>query len=409
MKIRRIDIVAWVGLVILAHVLLVSHYVEPFVNLAFCVVNLYFVLFGVLLAHWRRQDGRPIALYSLGYVLGYAILVAMCFIYNRQWQPRFFLYAILYISLFRLPLGLALLWIFIAATLVGQVFALQLFALLAATAVILHQVYRARRDWFVIACMGFGALAFGLFLFPVLCLATTDSPQTLLDVFRRNDVREAIATSLLSATAAAGLTVLFGVPFAYALARSHFRGKTLVETAIDLPILIPHSAVGVAYLLLFGEKAIWGQPFRLSGTFWGIVAVQVFVSAPFLIKTVYQAFDAMGEGYEMTARTLGAGPAGAFGRVALPLASRAIMIGLILAWSRAVSEVGSVELFAYYPMTAPILIANKASQLGIDQARPIAVLLVLTCLFIFLGLHVGRTLATRPFRSGRTDTRVGPP
>jgi molybdate/tungstate transport system permease protein len=403
MKIRRIDITAWAGLAILAHVLLVSRYVEPFVNVAFCVVNLYFLVFGALLAYWRRQAERPVVLYMVGYVFGYALLIAMCFVYNPQWQPRFFLYAILYISLFRLPLGLALLWIFVVATLVGQAFALQVFAFLAAVAIILHQVYRARRDWFIVACMGFGALTFGLFLFPVLCLATTDSPQTLLDAFRRSEVRAAIATSLLSASAAAGLTLLFGVPFAYALARSQFRGKALVETAIDLPILIPHSAVGVAYLLLFGEKAIWGQSLQLSGTFWGIVAVQVFVSAPFLIKTVYQAFDAMGSGYEMTARTLGASPAGAFGRVALPLASRAILIGAILAWSRAVSEVGSVELFAYYPMTAPILIANKASQLGIDQARPIAVLLVVTCLFIFLGLHVGRVLATRPFRStGKT-------
>ena len=398
MKIRRIDIAAWVGLVVLAHVLLVSRWVEPFVNAAFCVVNLYFVLFGALLAYWRRQVGRPAVLYMVGYVAGYALLIAMCFVYNPQWQPRFFLYAILYISLFRLPLGLALLWIFVAATWVGQVFALQMFAFGAAVAIILHQVHRARRDWFAVVCMGFGALAFGLFLFPVLCLATTDSPQTLFDVFRRSEVRAAIATSLLSASAAAGVTLLFGVPFAYALARSQFRGKAMVETAIDVPILIPHSAVGVAYLLLFGEKAIWGEALRLSGTFWGIVAVQVFVSAPFLIKTVYQAFDAMGASYEMTARTLGASPAGAFGRVALPLAWRAIFIGVILAWARAVSEVGSVELFAYYPMTAPILIANKASQLGIDQARPIAVLLVLTCLFIFLGLHVGRTLATRPFR-----------
>jgi len=405
MKIRQSDVAAWIGLVILAHVLLVSRYVEPFVNLAFCVVNCYFVLFGALLAHWRRQAQRPVVLYMLGYVLGYAALVVLCFIYNRQWQPRFFLYAILHISLYRLPLGRALLWIFIATTLVGQVFALQMFAFLAAVAIVLYQIRRSRQDWFVVACMAFGALAFGLFLFPVLCLATTDSPQTLFEVFHRSDVRRAIATSLLSATAAASVTLLFGVPFAYALARSQFRGKALVETLIDLPILIPHSAVGVAYLLLFGEKALWGQSLGLSGTFWGIVAVQVFVSAPFLIKTVYQVFEAMGNGYEMTARTLGATPLGAFGRVALPLASRAILIGLILAWSRAISEVGSVELFAYYPMTAPILIANRASQLGIDQARPIAVLLVLTCLFIFLGLHAGRSLATRPFRPGKSESK----
>lgn len=400
MKIRPIDIAAWVGLLVLAHVLLISRWVEPFINLALGVVNFYFILFGVLLARWRREARCRVLPYVVGYVLGYAALIYMCFVYNDQWQGRFFLFAVLYISLFRLPLGLTLLILFIVSTLVGQVFALQMFAVLAVIAVLLHQVYRTRRDWFTIACMGFGALAFGLFLFPIVCLATTDSPQDLLQTFRQLAVREAIGWSLLSATASAGLILLFGVPFAYALARSQFRGKALIETLIDVPILIPHSAVGVAYLLLFGEKSIWGQvaPLTTAWSFWGIVAVQVFVSAPFLIKTVYQAFDAMGDKFETTARTLGATPGGAFWRVTLPLASRAIVIGVILAWSRAVSEVGSVELLAQYPTTAPILIADKTTQLGLDQARPIAVVLVLTCLFIFLALHVGRTLAVRPFR-----------
>ncbi len=396
MTIRRTDIAAWAGLIILAHVLLVSRWVEPFVNAAFCAVNLYFVFFGALLLRWRREAGRAVGLYALGYLAGYAALIWLCFVYNRQWQPRFFLYAVPYITLFRLPLGLILLALFVASSLIGQAFALQMFAALAAIAVMLHQVWRTRRDWFVTTLLALGALAFGVFLFPVFCLATTDSPQTLLEVFRRPEVRQAIGVSLLSATAAAAATVLFGVPFAWALARSQFRGKALVETLIDVPILIPHSAVGVAYLLLFGDKAVWGEALRLSGTFWGIVAVQVFVSAPFLIKTVYQAFDAMGAGYETTARTLGASAAGAFVRVALPLGTRAIAIGAILSWARAISEVGAVELFAYYPMTAPILIANRASQMGLAQARPIAVLLVLTCLFVFLALQLGRSAAAKP-------------
>jgi molybdate/tungstate transport system permease protein len=398
MKIRSTDILAWAVLLVLTHALVLSRWIGPFDNLAFGVVNFYFLLIGALLIQWRRQAGRPVRLYMLAYVLGYAALIYMCFVYNRQWHARFFLFAVPYISLFRLPLGIALLGAFILSTLLGQVYALQLFTVLAVVAILLHRVYRSRRDWFAVACMAVGAIAFGLFLFPVLCLATTDSPQSLLETLREEPVRQAIATSLLSATAAAGVTLLFGVPFAYALARTQFRGKALIETLIDVPILIPHSAVGVAYLLLFGEKSIWGESLPLSGTFWGIVAVQVFVSAPFLIKTVYGAFDTMGSSYELTARTLGASPAGAFMRVTLPLASRAILIGVILAWSRAISEVGSVELFAYSPITAPILIANKASHQGLEQARPIAVVLVLTCIFVFLGLHLGRTLAQRGLR-----------
>ena len=405
MSIRRLDIAIWLGLLALAHALLVARVVDPPVNVAFAVVNAYFLLFGALLAQARRATGRPVALYLAAYVAGYCGLIYLCFIYNPQWQPRFFLYAVPYVTLFRLPLGLTLLAVFIFAMLVGQSWSLQLFVALGAVAVMLHLVRQYRRDWFLVAALGVGALLFAVFLFPVFCLATTDSPQTLMETFGQDGVQRAIATSLLSATAAAAVILVFGVPFAWGLARAQFRGKSLVETLIDVPILIPHSAVGVAYLLLFGEKGAWGT-LDLANTFAGLVAVQVFVSAPFLIKTVYGAFDAMGAQYEMTARTLGAPPGAAFVRVALPLGARAILIGFILAWARAVSEVGAVELFAYYPMTAPILIANQVSQRGIDQARPIAVALVLTCLFAFLLLHVARRLATGADRRHEAQAAV---
>ncbi len=123
----------------------------------------------------------------------------------------------------------------------------------------------------------------------------------------------------------------------------------------------------------------------------------MFVSAPFLIKTAITSFEAVDPRLESVARSLGASPAGAFWRVSLPLAARGIFVGCILTWSRAISEVGSVAILAYYPMTASVLVFSRSTQAGIEQARPIAIVLILTCLWVFVGLHFVRSVAFRKF------------
>ncbi len=395
---RWSDAAALLGLLCLGHgILLVGELrglplrLEHSQNAALFGTNAYALLLGL----WYARAFKPwlLALYAGGY----GALFYLFFVFNEQWRPMFFIYAVLYAGTFRLPVAQALLWIFVAANTVAQPYGLAAFFAGAAVFLVAYGARKRGAEWFSVACLGAGLLAFVLLLFPLLCFVGSSSVQELLRTYAEEDVRGALRTSLLSASLATVAVFVFGVPLAYGLARTQFRGKGALESAIDVPILIPHSAVGVAFLWLLGEKGVLGNIVRLPGTLTGIVVAQAFVSAPFLIKAALTAFESVEPRLEYTARTLGASSVGAFFRVSLPLAARGIFVGCILTWSRAISELGAVRMIAYHPLTAPVLVFDRGLQAGIEQARPIAVLLVLSCLWVFIGLQVIRSVGFRRF------------
>jgi molybdate/tungstate transport system permease protein len=175
-----------------------------------------------------------------------------------------------------------------------------------------------------------------------------------------------------------------------------------------VPILVPQSVVGVALLTMLGPgsplgKALAGAGLQVAGTFAGVVVAQVFVSCPFLIKTAMTAFEGVPAHLESAARTLGASPARAFARVTLPLASRGVLVGMILAWARSISEFGSIILFASSPVTAPVLVHTEFAKAGLSESRPIAVLLLVVCLWIFVMLQFGRSLMPAALRRPREE------
>jgi molybdate/tungstate transport system permease protein len=399
---KRADLWATAGLLLLVHALLLvgqlrdwRFHLDHLVNAALLATNLY-ALFGLQLAVRGRRWT-----FGAAYVLGYGALFYLFFVSHKAWQPSFFIYAVLYASVFRIPLALGLLVIFILCNTLAQPYPAAAFATLGATFAIAYLVHRRGGGWFRVLTITVGAGAFLVLLFPITSFLLMDTPQTLLQTLREPEVKSALANSLQTASIAALIGLVFGVPLAYALARTTFPGKGILETAIDVPILIPQSAVGVAFLWILGEKGPLGQLVQIPDTRAGIIVAQVFVSAPFLIKTALTAFESVGRHYEDAARTLGASEASAFWRVSLPLAGRGVFVGCILAWSRAISEVGSIALLAYHPITAPILVFAKGSQVGIAEARPIAVLLVLACLWIFVGLHLIQSVAFRRFITAR--------
>jgi len=160
----------------------------------------------------------------------------------------------------------------------------------------------------------------------------------------------------------------------------------------------------VALVVLLGPGSPLGQflasatGLRFSGTFAGIVAAQVFVSSPFLVKTATTAFEGVPRHLEAASRTLGASPLATFWSIAMALAWRGVLAGLALTWARAVSEFGSILLFASSPLTGPILVHNEFLRGGVSESRPIAVLLLLVCFWIFVGLRFGRTLLPAGWR-----------
>jgi len=285
-----------------------------------------------------------------------------------------------------------------------QPYAYESFIPLALVYAALWHAHRLRVPAFVLGCLAVGLAALVLVLFPLLNLALQDSPRTLGFVLERSDVQRALWTSVATSTLSTVIVALWGVPLAYALARVPFRGRALVETLVDLPILVPQSVVGVALLTLLGPGSPLGQlldqrlGLQLAGRFGGIVLAQVFVSCPFLIKTAMTAFEGVPAHLESAARTLGASARTTFWRVALPLAGRGILVGAILAWSRAVSEFGSIMLFAPSPITAPVLVHHEFVKVGVSESRPIAVLLLIVCLWIFVLLQFGRVLLPAALR-----------
>jgi molybdate/tungstate transport system permease protein len=221
--------------------------------------------------------------------------------------------------------------------------------------------------------------------------------QTILD----SEVTGAIGLTLYAALLATLVGFLLGVPLAYLLARHDFPGKRLVEGLIDVPIVVPHTAAGIALLFVFGRRFFLGSAFETIGiefvdSIAGIVIAMLFVSIPFLIDSAKEGFKKVDVRLEKVARTLGASPWQAFFRVSFPLAWRSIMAGNIMMWARGISEFGAVIILAYHPMIAPVLVYERFETYGLDYARPIAVLLILVSVLVFIVL---RTIAYRGDKS----------
>ena len=246
----------------------------------------------------------------------------------------------------------------------------------------------------------FALLGLIIMLFVLVPLAKTifgASPGALFDTLMDAEVRGAIWLSIYAALLATVVGAVFGVPLAYILARFDFPGKRTVEGLIDVPIVIPHTAAGIALLFVFGRNFFAGKAFSLVGINFvdsvaGIVIAMLFVSIPFLIDSAKEGFKSVDVRLEKVSRTLGASPWQTFFRVSLPLAWRSILAGNIMMWARGISEFGAVMILAYHPTVASILVADRFEQFGLDYATPVAALLIIVCLAIFIGL---RTFAYR--------------
>ncbi len=353
---------------------------------------------------WVIYCARPllVAPRSLGlFVVGYLLLFLLVMVLMNR-TTLFILLVIAYASVFRSRFLLGFFCLFVLSFVLLQPYAVETFIPLLLIYLVLWRVRRA--SLFLRLCLGGGLVALALVLFPLLHLGLQDSPQTLWLTLARPDVREAILFSLVSATLATLIITLWGVPLAYALARSEFRGKGLVESLIDVPILVPQSVVGIALMVLLGSGSALGDALyqifgiQVAGRMVGIIIAQVFVGAPFLIKTALTAFEGVSLRLEEASRTLGASPAMTFRRIALPLAARGIAMGMILAWARAISELGAILLFASSPVTAPILVHTEFLRAGASESRPIAILLLIICLWIFVLLQFGQTLLPFAYR-----------
>jgi molybdate transport system permease protein len=165
------------------------------------------------------------------------------------------------------------------------------------------------------------------------------------------EVASALTLSLTTSALAALLIVALGTPLAYWLAFAHFRGKRIIDTLVDLPIVLPPAVAGVALLMTFGRVGLVGAHLAAAGitipfTTAAVVLAQSFVSAPFYIRQARIGFQNVPRHLIMASLTLGASPLRTFCKITLPLASHALLAGLVMAWARAVGEFGATLMFA---------------------------------------------------------------
>lgn len=238
-----------------------------------------------------------------------------------------------------------------------------------------------RRDYTLYFFAGLGSFLIVYIVLPLITIFTKQAVdwRMLLKTLHDPYVIEALKNSLLTATATALIAVLFGIPLGYVLARKSFPGKSFVQAIVDVPIVIPHSVVGIMLLVTFSSAIL--------DSYTGIIAAMLFVSAPFSINAARDGFLAVDEKLEAVARTLGASRLRAFFSIALPMAFPSIASGAIMTWARAISEVGAILIVAYYPKTAQVLVMEYFNNYGLRSSRPISVILITISLTIFVVLR----------------------
>lgn len=244
----------------------------------------------------------------------------------------------------------------------------------------------------------FSFLLLVLFLFIFLTLSNMIFGQILEDfsglvnAAGNRSVMGAIFLSLYAGFLATLIALFLGAPAGYILARFDFPGKRLVESIIDVPVVVPHTVAGIALLTVFGSRGFIGGPLasyiQFRDALPGIVVSMLFVSIPYLANSAREGFKSVDPRLENAARSLGAPLWKAFFFVTLPLSARHLLIGSVMTWARAISEFGAVVIIAYYPMVGPTLIYDRFISDGLSVSRPIAVMLILVTLSIFLVIRI---------------------
>jgi molybdate transport system permease protein len=224
--------------------------------------------------------------------------------------------------------------------------------------------HRSRYDWiFIIPSLAL-TLLLGL---PVLALLWRGLSEGFLAAVLTPTALSALKLSLITSSIALCIILITGTPLAFTLARWQFSGKAPVELLIDLPIVLPPSVAGVALLMAFGRQGLFGgwlAPLGISIPFTttAVVLAQIFVSAPFFVRSARIGFSSIDHQIEEAAIVEGVNEWQLFRHIMFPLAGRAMLSGAILAWTRALGEFGATILFA-------------GNLEGVTQTMPLAIYL----------------------------------
>jgi molybdate transport system permease protein len=254
------------------------------------------------------------------------------------------------------------------------------------------------------------AVVMAFLVLPLVALFTFQPLGDLIDGFDSQVATDAIVVSLKTNAIALALVITLGTPFAYILARRGFRGRSLVITLVEVPLVMPPAVAGLGLLVAFGRFGLLGRELSALGidlafTQTAVVLAIAFVAGPFYLRGAIAAFEAVDPTLIDVAGTLGAGPARRMLGVAMPLASGGLGAAAAVAFARGIGEFGATILFAGSfqgsTQTLPLAVYSLFDA-NLDQAIAIGVLLVVLSAAILLAsklLTASWTFSTSTSRS----------
>ncbi|TWA80430.1 molybdate transport system permease protein [Azospirillum brasilense] len=203
----------------------------------------------------------------------------------------------------------------------------------------------------------------------------------------------ALRLSALTSVAALGIALVLGLPAAYLMAHWRFPGKMLLDTLLDVPLVMPPLVAGLGLLFLLGRNGpvpALGMELLFSPA--GVVLALAFVSTAVVVRTATAAFRSVAPGYAVAAQSLGATPWTVFWRVELPLAARGVAAGAVLAWARALGEFGATLMVAgatrLKTETLPIAVFLNIATGETGIAVACALLLLATALLMLVAMRL---------------------
>ena len=249
-------------------------------------------------------------------------------------------------------------------------------------------------------CLG---LLGGTYVVLILAMLVADlaytSPRHFLAALGKPEIRYAVALSLISCSITAILSLWVGVPLGYLLSRTQFRGKGVVDTLLDIPIVLPPLVLGLSLLILFQTPpGRWFQENVISVTYYvpSVILAQFSVAAAFAVRTMRVTFDQINPRTEQVALTLGCTRAQAFWSITLPEAWRGLLTAGTLSWARSLGEFGPILIFSgatrMRTEVLPTTVFLELSIGNLEAALAVSLLMIVVAVVV---LVLTRTLGLR--------------
>ncbi len=226
-------------------------------------------------------------------------------------------------------------------------------------------------------------------------LLTYTDPGSMVTVLRQPEFHFAIRFTLQTSVIATLLAVVAALPSGYILSRYNIPGRALIDTLLDIPIVLPPLVSGIALLIFFGP--LLGEQLARVGinavfSPLGVVIAQWFIAAPFAIRSFVQAFSSIDQRMEKVARTLGFSPARVFVKVTLPLAKGGLLGGIMMAWARALGEFGATAMLAGITRmkteTLSVAVFLNMSIGDMEFAIATAIVMLIIALLVLVALKI---------------------